>query len=76
MKTYAQARRFRGHESHWSALLNDEQLNEGNSGDEQPEVSVELSQANRSRDNISTWSAYLPAACVRTMVDMGWDRST
>jgi hypothetical protein len=66
MNAYVQVRRFRGHESHWSEFLKDEQ----------PEESVEVSQANHSRDNIARWSTYLPADCIRTMVDMGWDRST
>jgi hypothetical protein len=30
----------------------------------------------RSARNIALWSSYLPADCVKTMIDMGWDRST
>jgi hypothetical protein len=32
--------------------------------------------AERSAQNISLWNSYLPAACVRTMVRLGWDVST
>jgi hypothetical protein len=32
--------------------------------------------AKRSAKNIARWNAYLPAACVRTMVQMGWDYTT
>jgi hypothetical protein len=39
---------------------------------------VPLSQedAKRSAQNIARWNSYLPAACVRTMVQMGWDYTT
>jgi hypothetical protein len=32
--------------------------------------------AKRSAKNIARWNSYLPAACVRTMVQMGWDYTT
>jgi len=32
--------------------------------------------AKRSARNIQQWNAYLPAACVRVMVQMGWDYTT
>jgi hypothetical protein len=30
----------------------------------------------RSEKNILQWVAYLPRTCVRTMIRMGWDKST
>lgn len=30
----------------------------------------------RSANNIALWNSYLTAACVRTMVRMGWDYTT
>jgi hypothetical protein len=32
--------------------------------------------AARSKENISQWSAYLPADCAKTMIAMGWDVTT
>jgi hypothetical protein len=32
--------------------------------------------ARRSAKNIAQWNSYLPAACVRTMIQMGWDYTT
>jgi hypothetical protein len=32
--------------------------------------------ATRSARNIALWNSYLPAACVRTMVRLGWDYTT
>ena len=32
--------------------------------------------ARRSAKNIARWNSYLPAACVRTMIQMGWDYTT
>jgi hypothetical protein len=32
--------------------------------------------AARSAENISRWKSYLPTACVRTMIRMGWDYTT
>ena len=32
--------------------------------------------AEHSRDNIRRWSAYLSKSCIKTMIEMGWDRST
>jgi hypothetical protein len=32
--------------------------------------------AARSAKNISLWKSYLPTACVRTMIRMGWDYTT
>ena len=32
--------------------------------------------AARSARNISLWKSYLPTACVRTMIRMGWDYTT
>jgi hypothetical protein len=45
---------------------------------ETPLCHVPLSAANaaRSARNIATWNAYLPTACVRTMIRMGWDYTT
>ena len=76
MTLHAQVRRFRGPESLWNAHLNDEQLNYQAPEDDQADESVATRQANRSRDNIATWNAYLPEDCVKTMVNMGWDRNT
>jgi hypothetical protein len=30
----------------------------------------------RSTRNILQWMSYLPRACVKTMINMGWDRNT
>jgi hypothetical protein len=30
----------------------------------------------RSAKNILLWESYLPSDCVKTMIYMGWDRST
>jgi hypothetical protein len=30
----------------------------------------------RSAQNIAQWISYLPPDCVKTMIDMGWDRTT
>jgi hypothetical protein len=32
--------------------------------------------AARSAKNISLWNSYLPTACVRSMIRMGWDYTT
>jgi hypothetical protein len=32
--------------------------------------------AKRSARNIALWNSYLPSACVRAMVRMGWDYTT
>jgi hypothetical protein len=32
--------------------------------------------AARSARNIAVWRSYLPTACVRTMIRMGWDYTT
>ena len=32
--------------------------------------------AARSVKNITLWKSYLPTACVRTMIRMGWDYTT
>ena len=39
-------------------------------------VPLRAADARRSARNISLWNAYLPTACVRTMVRMGWDYTT
>jgi hypothetical protein len=39
-------------------------------------VPLRASDAARSARNIAEWNSYLPAACVRTMVMMGWDYTT
>jgi hypothetical protein len=39
-------------------------------------VPLRAADAQRSAKNIALWNAYLPTACVRTMVRMGWDYST
>jgi hypothetical protein len=43
-----------------------------------PEAAVPARDADaaRSKENISQWSAYLPADCAKTMVEMGWDVTT
>ena len=56
--------------------MNELQLDQQEFDDDLKDESVSLNQADRSRVNIETWSAYLPDECVRTMVAMGWDRST
>ena len=76
MTRQAQIRRFRSPESPWSTQLNDEQRDDRTSEETPADESVALSQANRSRDNVARWRAYLPESCIRTMIDMGWDRST
>lgn len=40
------------------------------------EVSVSTAGAARSNENISQWMSYLPADCVDTMIEMGWDVTT
>jgi hypothetical protein len=37
---------------------------------------LSAADAARSAKNISLWNSYLPTACVRTMVRMGWDYTT
>jgi hypothetical protein len=39
-------------------------------------VPLRAADARRSAKNISLWNSYLPTACVRTMVRMGWDYTT
>jgi hypothetical protein len=39
-------------------------------------VPLRAADAARSAKNISLWNSYLPTACVRTMVRMGWDYTT
>jgi hypothetical protein len=39
-------------------------------------VPLRASDAARSAKNISLWKSYLPTACVRTMIRMGWDYTT
>jgi hypothetical protein len=39
-------------------------------------VPLRAADAQRSAKNIALWNSYLPTACVRTMVRMGWDYST
>ena len=39
-------------------------------------VPLRTADAIRSARNILLWNSYLPAACVRTMVRMGWDYTT
>ena len=39
-------------------------------------VPLSREDAKRSAKNIARWNSYLPAACVRTMVQMGWDYTT
>jgi hypothetical protein len=39
-------------------------------------VPLSREDARRSAKNITRWNSYLPAACVRTMVRMGWDYTT
>jgi hypothetical protein len=34
------------------------------------------STVDRSAQNITTWSSYLPAECIRLMILHGWDHST
>jgi hypothetical protein len=40
------------------------------------EVPVNGAAAARSEENILQWMAYLPADCVKTMIDMGWHVTT
>ena len=35
-----------------------------------------VEDAARAAKNVSLWNSYLPTACVRTMVSMGWDYTT
>ena len=37
---------------------------------------LSAADAARSAKNIALWNAYLPSACVRTMIRMGWDYTT
>jgi hypothetical protein len=39
-------------------------------------VPLSREDARRSAKNIARWNSYLPAACVRAMVQMGWDYTT
>jgi hypothetical protein len=39
-------------------------------------VILENPDTSRSTRNILQWMSYLPKACVNTMINMGWDRST
>ena len=39
-------------------------------------VPLSREDAKRSAKNIVRWNSYLPSACVRTMVQMGWDYTT
>lgn len=39
-------------------------------------VPLRAADAARSAKNISLWKSYLPTACVRTMIRMGWDYTT
>ncbi len=39
-------------------------------------VPLRAADAARSARNISLWNSYLPTACVRAMVRMGWDYTT
>jgi hypothetical protein len=39
-------------------------------------VPLSREDARRSAKNIARWNSYLPAACVRIMVQMGWDYTT
>ena len=39
-------------------------------------VPLRRADAIRSNRNIALWNSYLPTACVRTMVRLGWDYST
>jgi hypothetical protein len=39
-------------------------------------VPMSAADAARSAKNIANWNTYLPAACVRAMVRMGWDYTT
>ena len=40
------------------------------------ELRVIADEAARSQENILQWMSYLPADCVRTMIEMGWDINT
>jgi hypothetical protein len=39
-------------------------------------IPLDATCAMRSAENILRWTEYLPTACVRTMVRMGWDYTT
>jgi hypothetical protein len=39
-------------------------------------VPLSAACAARSAKNIAEWNSYLPAACVREMIRMGWDYTT
>jgi hypothetical protein len=39
-------------------------------------VPLSAASAARSARNIAEWNSYLPTACVREMVRMGWDYTT
>jgi hypothetical protein len=39
-------------------------------------VPLHSADAAHSAANIARWNTYLPCACVRTMIRMGWDYST
>ena len=39
-------------------------------------VPLSAAGATRSAKNIAEWNSYLPTACVRQMVRMGWDYTT
>jgi hypothetical protein len=39
-------------------------------------VPLSAADAARSARNIAVWNSYLPTACVRAMIRMGWDYTT
>jgi len=41
-----------------------------------PHLPLRAAAARRSVQNILQWNSYLPPACVKTMVRMGWDYTT
>jgi hypothetical protein len=38
--------------------------------------SVSAEDAARATQNILQWTSYLPPECIKTMITMGWDRTT
>jgi hypothetical protein len=41
-----------------------------------PDVLVARRNTRRSAMNIAMWWSYLPSDCIKTMIKMGWDRTT
>jgi len=41
-----------------------------------PDAPATAADSARSEKNILKWMSYLPSICVKTMIKMGWDKTT